>query len=392
VCETVHAVQVTFPDMDSATASADHAWASVALSADGELLLGATKLSQYLTVAAAALAEPLGVSLLHAAQATAPQAADLGLSAPPSALGACPGDNALQEALRARERAYPGVCWWAARVAVAQQRSLSGTSLSLLRAVLHLHAAADAFPLPPEATDTAQRLHAARAIEAALAWQLFAQPDESSRRLASAGSALRLKLSTCGALGVRTSAQTEAKAQLVLRICREESGGLAGGSGQAVEDVRPSLPDGDESWAGWTDGSGVHVAPKLEAGAGVSRFAPLSPPLLHHSLFLHCPVKVRRPLSWREVAATHRRTKAKQRTQACMHAYRDGHDTERTRSGVRPRSGARPPQGRGEGRPPRVGPGTVCRCRPPAAAQLLYVPGGGNAAARAARSQAATRA
>lgn len=210
-CDTVHAAQASFRGSD---ASPDGAWATVALAADGEPLLGATKLSQYLVAAAAALAEPLGVSLLHATHATAPQAANLGLSAPPSCLGACPGDCALQAALCAHERARPGTCWWAARVAVAQQRSLSGTSLSLLRAVLHLHAAADSCPLPPDATATAQRLQAARAIEAALAWQLFAQPDESLRRLSAAGSALGLALSTEGALGVRTSAQTDAKAQI----------------------------------------------------------------------------------------------------------------------------------------------------------------------------------
>jgi hypothetical protein len=69
------------------------------------------------------------------------------ISTPVATLGACPGDAALQATLDAAERRHPSVCWWAARVTVLHQRLLSKPSLSLLRAAVHLFAAAARSPI-----------------------------------------------------------------------------------------------------------------------------------------------------------------------------------------------------------------------------------------------------
>lgn len=76
-----------------------------------------------------------------------------------------------------------------------------------------------------------------------------------------------------GALGVRTDAQATATAQLVARLDRRGGAGAPDTSraadGAPVEEVRPRLPEGDSSWAGWQDDSGVHATPLL-TGAGAS--------------------------------------------------------------------------------------------------------------------------
>jgi hypothetical protein len=300
--------------------SAGDAAALDALAADGEAPLAATKLPQYLAAAAAALAHPLGVTLLHAASESAPQSAVLALDAPVATLGACAGDAALAEKLSLAERKAPGIVWWAARAAFAQQRALGKPSLSLLRALVHLHAAADASPMFDPATCSGygghgaavRALRAAHALEAAQAWQWYGYHAKSARALTSAGNALGVTLRTEGALGKRTEAQAEATAQLVLRVERTPSHVAAqcdsasdtraavsvhynghsnaaevrkrvdtphkndGASaalaqvsqeGQEVEQVRPRLPEGDQSWAGWADDSGVHAVPRLEGDA-----------------------------------------------------------------------------------------------------------------------------
>lgn len=104
----------------------------------------------------------------------------------------------VQEQLVAAEQRCPGLCWWAARAVVAQQRAISKPALSLLRAVVHLQAASDAVHSAATAVHNGQqgvhKLHAARHVEAALAWQLYGYPAESARQLAAAGDCLRLQV------------------------------------------------------------------------------------------------------------------------------------------------------------------------------------------------------
>jgi hypothetical protein len=240
--------------------SAGDSWALSALAADGEAPLGAIKLPQYLAAAAAVFSVATGVTLLHATAASAPQAADLSSNAPVTTVGACAGDAALQTQLQAAERFEPGLCAWAARVVVAQQRMLAKPALSLLRALVQLHAAADAVPLPPftalaaaqtphgpnenngnaavtvldhpfpivangkdddvraRALDVQAQLLAARRIEACLAWHLYGYQTESAKALQAASEALGMQVATGGALGKRTEAQENATAQLVLQV------------------------------------------------------------------------------------------------------------------------------------------------------------------------------
>lgn len=226
---------------------------------------------------------------------------------PAASLSTTPAERAIQTAIHTANAHHPGLAWWAARAVHLQQRLLKRNALSLQRALLHLlTVAAEPFdtaavaplqPLvtlattaPPDGSALAAALAGAYHIEAAYVWLDYRHVSTAREHLAAAGQALQLSVSTTGAMGTRTEAQVDAKAQLVLQVDRAGGSGAAtpagpaarlGPSGDVAQEVWPQAEQGEGSvWAGWEDDTGVRHVPRLRGEAGAaSSHPPLPKPL-----------------------------------------------------------------------------------------------------------------
>eukprot|EP00892_Ulva_mutabilis_P007820 jgi/Ulvmu1/540/UM001_0548.1 len=275
-------------------------WAMQQLSADGEDPVRPVTLPQYLVTALAILTHPLGLRLLSA-DSTAPQCQAMSPGTPVATLSDSPAEAAIQSAIRSADAAHPGLAWWAARAVHLQQRLLAKNSLSLQRALLHLLAVAtnpldpallaplcplvaapSSDPQPPtcDGAALASAMRAAVRVEACYVWLDFRHVSLAKAHLAAAAQALQLRVSTSGAMGTRTEAQVDAKAQLILQVDHGDATtrfGALGSGGDVAKDVWPQAeqPEGS-AWAGWEDDSGVRHVPRLRGPAGqMPELAPL---------------------------------------------------------------------------------------------------------------------
>ena len=251
-------------------------------------------------VALALLCEPLGVQVLAAEPASAPQCAATTLGAHVTTIGSYPEELAIQSSISAAESANAGVVWWAARAVFIQQRLLPRPSLSLQRALVHflttaaapvpeaaLQATAPLVASPASPAPTAQALSAAlnatRQIESSLIWLEYRHVSTASEHSARGLRKLGMQLSTEGALGKRTEAQQSAKAQLILHVdwqsedgevveqSRQDMLAGCGWQGYPAQQVWPQAEQAKGSaWEGWVDDSGVRHVPQLQNGAGVA--------------------------------------------------------------------------------------------------------------------------
>ena len=219
---------------------------------------------------------------------------------PVATLSDSPAEATIQAAVRAADTTHPGLAWWAVRAVHLQQRLLSRNSLSLQRALLHLLSIA-ATPLGsslvaplqpllqppaasighPDGTALASALSAAFHVEACYTWLDYRHVSLAKEHVAAATRALHLRVSTTGAMGTRTEAQVDAKAQLILCVDRDVVATCGSGScdcsalgpaGDAAPDVWPQAEQAEGSaWAGWEDDSGVRHVPRLRGPAGAQR-------------------------------------------------------------------------------------------------------------------------
>ena len=275
-------------------------WALHQLSADGEDPVGPIRAPQYLVVALALLCEPLGLKVLAAEPASAPQCEATALGAHVTTIGSSVGELAIQSSISAAEAGNAGTVWWAARAVFLQQRLLPRPSLSLQRALIHLLTTAAApvpeaalqaaAPLvatpgskPPTAHALSAALNATRQIESSLVWLEYRHVSTASEHSACALRKLSMQLSMAGALGKRTEAQQSAKAQLILHVDWQSENGEEGGQNQQgvlagcgwqgypAQQVWPQAEQVEGSaWDGWVDDSGVRHVPQLQNGAGAS--------------------------------------------------------------------------------------------------------------------------